>query len=144
MKEIFKSTTAQLGTIPSLKWIDEEKGQLNFERPPVLFPCALVDITLPKTKDMNRKLQECDVIITVRLAFDFAGNTSNETPDEARDKSLEYYDIVEEVYQLLHGWTDGRFNPLSRAGFYPEKRPDGYKVVAMPFVTQFLDDSGGI
>ena len=137
MKELFKAITARLDTVPALKWVDEDKGQMNFERPPVLFPCALVDIQLPKTQDLNRKLQDCDAVITVRLAFDFSGNTSTITPVAARELSLAYYGVVEEVWKALQGWTDGDFNPLSRKSFYQEKRADAYKVVAIPFLTSF-------
>lgn len=139
MKEIFKAVTAKLETIPALKWVDEDKGQMNYDRPPVLFPCALVDIQLPKANNLNRKIQLCDAVVTVRLAFDFSGNTNNKTPEAARNKSLEYYDVVEEVYKVLQGWGDTGFNPLSRKGVFQEKRPDAYKVVAIPFATEFKD-----
>lgn len=141
MKSIFKAVTAQLETVAALQWIDEDKGQMNFERPPVLFPCALVDIQLPKTTDLNSKIQNCDAIITVRLAFDFHGNTNSKTPAAAREKSLAYYDVVDEVKKALQGWSTAEFNPLSRKSFYQEKRPDAYKVVAIPFATAFRDDN---
>lgn len=141
MKTIFKELTAKLGTVAALKWIDEDKGQLNFERPPVVFPCALVDIQLPKTENLNSMIQNADALVTVRIAFDFSGNTSNVTPEAARNQSLEYYDIVEEVYKALQGWSTIHFNPLARKSFYQEKRPDAYKVVAIPFQTSFRDVS---
>ena len=141
MKTIFKDITARLDTVKSLKWVDEDKGQLNFERPPVLFPCALVDIQLPRPENLNSKIQKSDLLITVRLAFDFGGNTSSITPVSARNKSLEYYDIVQEVYKALQGWATTEINPLERKGFHQEKRPDGYKVIAMPFASDFIDKS---
>ena len=144
MKNIFKAVTARLDTIPSLKWVDEDKGQMNFASPPVSFPCALVDIQLPKTENLNAKIQDCDALITIRLAFDFSGNTSSSTPAIARDKSLAYYDIVEEVYKALQGWGTAEFNPLERKSFVQEKRPDGYKVVAIPFETAYRDTSAKV
>lgn len=139
MKAIFKEITALLDEIPALKWVDEDKGQLNFERPPVLFPCALVEIQINKTEDLNRKIQNCDAIILVRLAWNFNGETSTKTPELARDKSLQYYDDVEAVRQKLHGYESNHFNALSRKQFYPEKRPDAIKVVAMPFAFSFRE-----
>lgn len=143
MKQVFLDVTAQLDTALSLKWVDEDKGQMNFERPPVLFPCALVDIQITNAEKMGGKLLRCDALVTVRMGFDFTGNTSTKTPAEARAKSLEYYDIVEEVKKKLNGWSGGNFNALEFKNFYPEKRPDGYKVQAMVFATQFLDDTAG-
>lgn len=139
MKQIFKDITARLETVAGLKWIDEDKGQLNFERPPVLFPCALIDIELPKTENLNTSIQDCDMIITVQLAFDFGGNTSSITPVSARNSSLAYYDTVEEVTKALQGFATPNFNPLERKRFYQVKRPDGYKVVAIPFASEFRD-----
>ena len=141
MKNIFESITERLDTIPELKWVDEDKGQMNFERPPVLFPAALVDIQLPKTDDLNAKMQNCQVVITVRLCFDFNGSTNTKAPASARAKSLAYYDLAEKVYKKLQGWGTNEFNPLSRKQFLPEKRPDAYKVVAVPFTTSFRDTS---
>lgn len=137
MKGLFTAVTAKLETLPALKWVDEDKGQMNFERPPVVFPCALVDIQLPNTEDLNSKMQDCDAVVTVRLGFDFSGNTNTKTPAAARERSLKYYDVVDAVYNLLQGWSGGEFNPLSRKSFVQEKRPDGYKVVAIQFGTAF-------
>ena len=139
MKAIFLEITALLDEIPALNWVDEDKGQLNFERPPVLFPCALVEIQITNTEDLNRKIQNCDAILTVRLAWNFNGETSTKTPELARDKSLQYYDDVEAVRTKLHGYESDHFNALSRKQFYQEKRPDGIKVVAIPFAFDFRE-----
>ncbi len=143
MKQVFLDVTAQLDTAPELKWVDEDKGQMNFERPPVLFPCALVDIQITNAEKMGGKLLRCDALVTVRMGFDFTGNTSTKTPAAAREKSIAFYDVLESVKKLLNGWSGGSFNPLEFKNQYPEKRPDGYKVVAMTFATQFLDDTAG-
>lgn len=141
MKHIFEAITQRLDTIPGIKWVDEDKGQMNFERPPVLFPAALVDIQLQKADDLNTKIQTCQALVTIRLAFDFTGSTNTKAPASAREKSLAYYDLVEEVHKALQGWGTQEFNPLSRRQLIQEKRPDGYKVVAMPFSTYYRDVS---
>lgn len=141
MEDIFKAVTAQLKTVPALKWIDEDKGQLNYERPPVLFPCALIDITVTGTKDLNKRTQQCEAVITVRLAWDFTGPTNSKAPEVEVQKSLKYYRDAEAVRKALQGWGGANFNELSRKGFYQEKRPDSYKVVAIPFTTSFIEDN---
>lgn len=139
MKDIFKEITAKLDTIPELRWIDEDKGQMNFERPPITFPAALVEINLPNTDNLNLKKQHAMARIRVRLCFNFGGNTSVVTPQAARDESLKYYDLVDKTFATLQGWATPIFNPLERRNFGHEKRPDGYKVVFMDFLTEFQD-----
>ena len=44
MKEVFKDIQQRLQTIPEFRYIGEDWGQLNFEQPPVDWPCALIDL----------------------------------------------------------------------------------------------------
>ena len=44
MKQIFLAIQQQLLTVPALKHIDKNWNQLNYEQPPVRWPCALIDI----------------------------------------------------------------------------------------------------
>ena len=140
MKTIFKEITAQLDTVPGLNWIDEDKGQMNFERPPVLFPCALVSLSLPQTQNYNQDNQQCDLQVSVTLAFDFSGNTNNLTPEADRERSLAYYDMVDLVYKSLQGFSSVNFNKLERRNFRPIPRPDQYKTVNMTFTSEFIED----
>lgn len=141
MKKIFKAITAQLDTVAALKWIDEDKGQLNFERPPVLYPAALITLSIPASRNMNRTLQSATLQVAVKLAFDFGGNTNAITPEEARDASLAYYDTVELVYKALQGFSTSEFNALERINFVPLPRPDAKKVMQMTFTSSFQDNS---
>lgn len=140
MKNIYEAIVNQLRTaVPELKWIDLEKGQMNYPRPPVVFPAALIGISLPKTEDLNHTKQVCDAYVTVKICFDFTGNTSISTPEVNRLESLAYFDLAEKVYAKLQGWSTGEFNPLSRFNLAEELRPDGYKVIKISFRTSFHD-----
>jgi hypothetical protein len=141
MKFLFKSIQDRLKSeVPELRWIDMDKGQLDyFERPPVSFPCALISVQLPRTVDLGAKKQKCDALIVIRLGFDFSGNTSHVTPETALEKSLEYFDLVEKVYEALQGYQESTYNNLSRQSLREEKRPDMIKVVNIPFITSFVD-----
>lgn len=144
MKNLFKAITAQLDAIPRIKWVDEEKGQMNYnpslERPPLLFPAALVTISLPNTQNYNQSKQQAQAQVRIQLCFDFTGNTNTKTPAADRDRSLAYYDVVDEVYQALQGFSTSEFNELERRNFSHLLRPDQYKTVVITFVTDFLED----
>lgn len=140
MKSTYIAVTDRLAAeVAELLWIDLEKGQMNFERPPIVFPAALVSITLPKAEDFNRTRQMCEAYITVKLCFDFTGNTSIATPEATRLASLSYFDLVDKVFAKLQGWGTTEMNPLSRVNVAEELRPDGYKVVKITFKTTFYE-----
>lgn len=141
MKFIYEKVLAQLQTIPELRYIDLDKGQLEgYElKPSVSFPAALISIQLPRCEDLGAKKQRCQALITIRLAFDISGNTSNITPADKRADSLAYFDIVESVYAKLQGFKDANMNAFSRQNLREERRPDKYKVVAIPFSSSFID-----
>ena len=146
MKYIYETILAKLKEIPELKWIDLDKGQLEFYegRPSVAFPCALIEVQYPKTTDMDQmaKVQDADVLVSVRVAHDFAGiNTSGAASDAHRAASLTYLDTVEKVYLKLQGFSDAVMTPLSRQNVRAEKRADGIKVNPLNFVTSFVDKS---
>lgn len=128
--------------MPVLKWIDMDKGQLEYysERPSVSFPAALIGLQITRTHKLSHNRQRCDVLVTVRLAMDFTGNTSHTVPKVARDQSLAYLDITDSIYDTLQGWHEDLFNPLERQALREERRPDGYKVIAIPFTTSFIQD----
>jgi hypothetical protein len=145
MKNLYQAIVEKIETaIPELRWVDLDKGQMNYERPPIAFPAALINITLPKCDDLNTKKQLVDAIIIIRLCFDFTGNTSLSTPKIERDKSLKYFDTQEKVYTTFQGFGTAEFNALSRINVFEEKRPDAYKVVGIVFKTDYQDFTAAI
>lgn len=142
MKTLYENVLARLESqVPELDWIDLEKGQMNFARPPILFPAALIQLQLPKAENLNSTKQQCTALITVRLCFDYTGETGNITPEADRLESLDYFDVKQKVYEKLQGWSPSETNALQRVNEFDELRPDGYKVTGISFATNFLDDT---
>ncbi|MEZ7494497.1 hypothetical protein QO206_03305 [Leeuwenhoekiella aequorea] len=141
MKQLFKDLTDRLQALPLNKWADEDKGQMNYEQPPISFPATLVDIQVPRSQNLNLKIQDCNAVITVSLCLNWSGNTNAVTPEAARDNSLFYYDFADQVYASLQGWSNGEINPLECVSKRKQKRPDQYTVLEMSFSTQYRDDT---
>lgn len=138
MTTIYESILARLtAQVPELKWIDLEKGQMNYERPTIVFPAALIGISLPKIENLNQKKQVCEAYVTIKLCFDFTGNTSVSTPEATRLASLAYFDLCDKIFNVLQGWGNGEMNPMSRINVAEELRPDAYKAVKIIFKTAF-------
>lgn len=145
MKNIYQAILAQLeAQVPELKWIDLDKGQMNFERPPVLFPAALIDIDVVKAQNLNSRRQLCDAAINVKLCFDYGGNTDANTPTQARQDSLGYFDLKEKVYANLQGYGNAEMNGLERVREFSEPRRDHYKVINIVFTTQYRDHTADV
>lgn len=147
MKTIYTAIIARLTEkVPTLKWVDMEKGQLkktgDGQKPPVRYPCALISITLPKCKDITDTIQDCEGVIGVLLAFDpyTMNRTSAQADEEVREQHLEPYDVIADVYAALQGFNTENFNPLSRTSQGEDKTTNDklfcYKIT---FGTQFED-----
>lgn len=140
--DLFLAITDELRSIPELKWIDMNIGQMDGEdRPPVAFPCALVSIDLPECKDIGQNKQQCRTTLNVRVAFNYRGATNSAAPEIVRGKALEYYGIVRKVYQALHGFKSGDSSPFRRKSQMEYARPDQIRFVDLMFECQFIDAS---
>lgn len=142
MKTIFNNLLNKFKCdFPEINWVDYDKGQMNYERPPVAFPCALISIQVQQAENLNSHLQVVNAVVTVKLCFDYTGNTSLSTYEPERLKSLAYLDLVEKVYKQLQGWSTSEFNPLSRINNFDEQRPDNYKVNTTQFKTTYHEST---
>jgi len=107
MKELYLALLLQLKTsVPELKWIDLDSGQLNAsERPPLAYPAALVKINYPSTTKIGGGKQYADVQLTLRLVFDATGSRTSAAIDTAIiTNSLAWLDTTDKVYTALQGW----------------------------------------
>lgn len=136
---IYKTVLQKLSEIPALRWIDKDKGQLDFGSPPVAFPCGLITIKLPKCEDLGGNIQQCSGSFSIKLAWRFTGESSNITPEAIRNQSLEYYQLAEDAYKKLQGYSTSELSPFSRKRVDEEIRPDGLIILTMQFDTDFQD-----
>lgn len=121
-----------------LRHVDLDTGQLDqfSQRPPVAFPCALIDISMPTIKDMSEdsKTQRGTVQGNIRLAWDFSGHTSEKTSAAHLAQGLKYLEQVEYVTELLQGFKlDHARSRMTNTSWRTERRADRYKVVNLPF-----------
>lgn len=142
-KELFLKICDRLkNEVPALHWIDAEEGQLEVkERPPVAFPCALVDISYINCKTYSGGRQQVKANVIIRVAFQRVTASSNAAaPMPARLCALSRFDTINAIHQALQWWNgDGLFNPLRRLRAIPEKRSGDIRVWNMTYETEFID-----
>lgn len=145
MKTIYSAVMARLeAEVTKLKWVDLDTGQLDArtDKPAVVFPCAIIGIAIRPVRAITDTIQDCEATITVRLAFDNQpGRTSSQTPAPVREKSLEVYEIIAEVYAALQGWGTQNFDTLTRISQVKENNVNGYFQYRLEFKTTFEDNT---
>lgn len=142
MKFIYEAILARIADqLPEFNYVDLDKGQLNYERPTVSFPCCLISLQIPNTSENHRTNLHKQVMVNFRLAWNFNGDTSNLTPDQDRSESLAYFDLIEKLEMAFQGWDNGtrQFNYFSQMALREEPRP-GLKVISIPFRTSYHDE----
>lgn len=139
MKPIFLETLKKLkNELPESKWNDLQKGQMQEEKPPVIFPATLVNIQKPRTYNLNKAIQHCDVVVTLSLCFSFTGERTATAFNEAEiEKSLEYMDMGNRIFAIFQGWETEHFEEWERVSETESFQRPGYKQLDISFKTTF-------
>lgn len=139
MKDIFKYCLNKLKALPDLEYVSLDKGQLsrNSTRPPVGFPVALIKVEYPRTTNISKVKQTCEVRIVIKLAFDYDGDADNITTKDDLEESLKYFDICQAVHDDMQGSIDNAVfsKPLERVSQLEDPRSDGLKVLNIVYST---------
>jgi hypothetical protein len=129
MKELIRAIQDKLkDDISELKYIDYDWGQMDYyERPPVKFPCALIDVQNATYSNEGRLVQQCEATVVVRLFSLRLSNSSNGAPDGQKEKTQDFWQLVEDVNCALHGqiFLPTGFSSLTRKEMRRTKRRDG-------------------
>ena len=97
MEELFNLLLIDLKShIPELKWIDFDFGQLDYEHPPVQFPCALITLNYPDIAGNIR----ANVEINIKLGFDVRIHANSAAPVPMRTAALAYLKTVKKGMNL--------------------------------------------
>lgn len=136
MKHIFLSIQDRLSGIPALKYIDKDWGQLQYENPPVKWPCALLDVANADFQQLGRGFQQANADITVTVANMNLVRSSAKAP--MRGNAYATIDLLEEIHQALQLFTDGRhFSPLMRTNLQKVAADKDMEVYVMTYRTAF-------
>lgn len=132
--------------VPELRWTDADEGQLDFytdDRPPVAWPCCLVELSMPDTRDLSAMggvPQRCTLRAVLTVAFNDCASLNTRTPKHVRETALKRFDLLEKIRQAVHGrWFDYFQQPYMRRSCVPQKREDGLKVYEMVFEAAVID-----
>ncbi|MDO5607628.1 MAG: hypothetical protein Q4G08_04135 [Capnocytophaga sp.] len=141
MKKLYLKLTELLATVPGLRWVDLDMGQMQDENPMVAFPCALLAIDALQTENISRSIQHVRGAFSVKIYVLTAGNTNVQTPEIHREKALAYLDLTEQIHKVLQGYADANFYPFERVSARQEAGRQGVTAMVLRFETSWRDDS---
>lgn len=104
-------------TVPEIKYIDQDMGQLEgtSTRAAVLFPCVLIDFKSFNFDDLGKNAQQGLGNVIIKFAYAQFTPSSNLAGDTYLDEALKYYEVAWKLNKHLHGWSPGdEFGYMSR------------------------------
>ena len=117
---------------PYFQYVDQDLGQLERERPPVQWPCVLIDIDDFQFQPIADNGQLGTGKVVIRLGFPPLSQTSAATPDEYKQKAIYFYELEQMLYLALQGWMDTSlqdiFGSTVRLSSFTERREDALRV----------------
>lgn len=142
----YLNTIERLSTeAPIVRYIEQDLGQMdNYPeggRPPVSFPCVLIDIDDTAFEEIGENCQLGEGILQVRVCQPTYSAANNLTPTEVRNTALNYYETEQQVHNALHGWAKDNISKLVRVSAKLEKRNDEYRVRVMRYRFGMEDNS---
>jgi hypothetical protein len=151
MKNLFKAIQNLLASIEvpnqgrkALGYVDEDWGQLNMEKPPVKWPCALISMADANWEDEGRQTQRGTQSIDVVIAHLPMTPSSAGASDTLKDASLYTMELAELINAYTHGVappSDVRnWGALSRKKVTKINRNDGIRAYRIRFEVQVYDD----
>jgi len=131
---------------PVIKHIDQDLGQMEDHdgnnRPPVLFPCVLIDIDDIAYKALSGNVQTGKGKIIIRLGHTPYSGSSAAVPTDYKQRAIEFYDTEYALHQALQGFAPfdaDVFGGLDRVSAVTEKRRDFIRVRQIVYTLSFED-----
>lgn len=146
MKSIFLSIQDKLAELQSIRYIDKDWGQLQFENPPVQFPAVLLDVEQAEYNQMGHGAQRANADITITVANINLQRSSAAVAAAKRANAYATFDLLDEIHQHLQLFSaNGMFTPLMRVQLRKTFINDNYEVYTMTYRTAFtviLEETG--
>lgn len=129
-------------TVPAIRYINHDFGQLEEPRPPVSWPCLLIDFDELTYSDMgNQPRQLVTGRLVLRLGLQGYSGLSNLKPEAVREKGLEFLELEQQLAAALHGWAPPGISRLLRRSAVTEKRDDDLRVRILSFELSYTDEA---
>ena len=141
MKEVFKDIQQRLQTIPEFRYIGEDWGQLNFEQPPVDWPCALIDLGNVDFSAAGMRSQQAEAVVNITIADIRYHGVTPVLPRDQEDKAFEIFDLIDKVNKLLHGTGGEHYSRLCKVSLKKMLREDAVREFVLSYKFSYTDNT---
>lgn len=139
IQNILEDLIEKINKVSGLRYCGEDWGQLNFEQPPVDFPCALVDIMDAGYTSQSKGVQTAEITISITVAdIRYNGITAN-LPARQAEQEFSIFTLIENVNRQIHGHGGVSYNRLSRASMKKMLREDSIREFLITYKTSYTD-----
>ncbi|MDE5703364.1 MAG: hypothetical protein K2H70_00930 [Bacteroidales bacterium] len=112
IKDIFQELIETLSGIKELCYVASDWGQLDYEQPPVQWPCALIDMPGLQCGELSGGSLMATGTVTVQLVDRPPQHTSARAPKAQQDAGLILFDLIDRVYESLHAVDSESHTPF--------------------------------
>ena len=112
IKDIIQELIETLSGIKELRYVATDWGQLDYEQPPVQWPCALIDMPGLRCSAIEGGSLMNEGTLTIQLVDRPPQRTSAQAPKKQQDGSMVLFGLIDRVYELLHGVDSAHHTPF--------------------------------
>lgn len=139
MKKLYLKLIELLSEIPEIKYVDLNFGQLQEEKPPLVYPAVLITMDEATFDDAQNQFQIITGNFDLTICMKMLGETNNLAPEETRTKALEYLEVAEKIYKKLQGYEDSYFDSFSRKTAKDQNIRKGLKTTVQRYETSWRE-----
>lgn len=142
LQNIIQHIQERLQTIPGIRYIDEDWGQLSYDIPPVQFPCALIDVDGFQYSQMGALYQQGEGTVSVTISDMKLEKTSANVSDKQKQAAGAFFALLKEVHYALHGTAPQGCTPLIRTSLKRVRRDNNIREFAFVFKISYVESPG--
>ena len=138
MDKLYEKIIELLETVSEIKYIDLDYGQLQEEKPPLVYPAVLVRISESR-EDIDHMYQLVTGNITLTVIDKLMGESNNLTPQDQRKRGIAYMQLNDKIHKALQGYKDKDYEPFTNKGKADQLLRKGAKTVVQQWETVWRD-----
>ncbi len=139
MEKMYLKLLELLGTIPDIKYIDLDYGQLQEEVPPLAYPAVLIKVSESR-EDVNEVFQIVSGSMSLTVISKNLGETNAMAPEAVRKNSLAYLALNEKIYEKLQGYHADGFDAWTNLSKKDQLLRKGLKTVVQEWATSWREN----
>jgi hypothetical protein len=142
--QLFVALQARIhNNLEAIVYTDQDLGQLKAPaRPPVAFPCVLIDLELFHFQNLSGNAQTATGTVVIKLVHAPYSPSAQNTPEPALTRALTYYETEWNLHLCLQGWSAGAaFGSLNRTSAATLPNKDKLRIRELRYALSFDDFS---